>query len=231
MLDKKQVVSQLKQTASLLELLDEDPFRAKAFFNASQQLDNFKGNFLILYEKKQLEQIKGIGKSLATEVYSLGNKNQLPLLEELMGQIPQGVLELFSVSGLGAKKIRNLWQNDVDSLEKLVQAGKEGTLANLKGFGKKSSESISKAAQFALESQGWFRLDEATVVAEQLIGRLRRKFRKIKIEIAGSLRRGCEAINSIDIVLTNVGFAQVEDLVKGLAKVETGKATLKISLS
>ncbi len=227
MLDKKQVVFQLKQTASLLELLDEDPFRAKAFLNASQQLDNFKGNFLLLYKKKQLDQIKGIGKSLATEIYSLGTTSQLPLLEKLKGQVPQGVLELFSVSGLGAKKIRNLWQNDVDSLEKLVQASQEGTLATLKGFGKKSAESILKAAQFALESQGWFRIDEATLVAEQFIGILKRKLIEAKIEIAGRLRRGCEIINSIDIVLTNVSFTQVEDLIKGLVQVETGKSTLK----
>ena len=226
MLDKKQVVVQLKQAASLLELLGEDPFRAKAFLNASQQLDSFKGSFLKLYEEKRLEEIKGIGKSLATEIYTM-EKGSLHILEELISQVPRGVLELFSVAGLGAKKIRQLWHNDIDSLEKLVQAGTEGTLANLKGFGAKSTENLTKAAKFALKAQNRFRLDEATVIAEQFVGVLKRKLPKARIEIAGDLRRGCETIGEINIVLTNINFTQIETTVREFTELEFTEKELK----
>ncbi len=222
MLDKKQVVVQLKQAASLLELLAEDTFRARAFLNASRQLDDFKGDFLKLYQEKRLEEIKGIGKSLAGEIYAIKN-GSLPILIELITQVPRGVLELFSVSGLGAKKIRQLWQNDIDSLGKLVQAGKEGVLADLKGFGAKSTKSILSAAEFALRIQGRFRLDEATTIAEQLIGTLRRKFPRAKVEVAGDLRRGYETIKEINIVLANVSFNQIEATIKELVEIEAKK--------
>ena len=229
MLDKKQIVIQLKQVGNLLEVLSKDEFRARAFLNGSQALDDFKGNFVQLYGEKRLEEIRGIGQGLAKEIYASQGKGYLPILEELTAKVPKEVLELFTVSGLGSKKIRLLWQNGIDSVEKLVQAGHDGDLANLKGFGEKSAETILKAARFALESQKRFRLDEATLMAERFVGILRRKLLKARIEVAGSLRRGCETIGDIDVVITDTSFEQVESVIKELTQVESKEPKLKFS--
>lgn len=232
MLDKKQVASQFKQTADLLELLEEEPFRIKAFKNASRHLEAFKGNFRKFYEEKRLEEISGIGKSLADEIYGAEGSNCLPILAKLIAQIPNGVLELFSVSGLGAKKIRDLWYSNIDSLEKLIEAGEEGTLTTLKGFGEKSAQSIVKAAKFAIKTRNRFRLDEMTAIADQFISIFKRKSPKARIELAGSLRRCCETIGDIDLVVTNISFAETEAVLQELADIELATPpTLKFNYS
>lgn len=212
-LDKKTVASQLKEAAKLLDVLGEDSFKAKALLSGSRALENYSGDFAELmpedYAEQKLTSIRGIGKSLAEDIYAIRDLGSLPLLDELYEKVPEGVRDLFSVSGLGAKKIALLWQEDIDSLEKLIAACESGQVAELKGFGKKSAESFVPAAQFAIEAKKRMRIDVATVLADSFEEQLLSRLAKLRMSFAGSLRRQCETVGDIDVIVTGHAMSEI----------------------
>ena len=205
---KKQVVAQLNEAAKLLEVLAE-PHRAKAYANAARQLENFEGDFSHLFETSKLTQIRGIGRGLAAEVMTLRERETLPALDELYEQVPEGVRNLFVVSGLGAKKVSLLWQNGIADLNELVEASRDGRVASLKGFGKKSAESILSAAEFALEAKKRMRLDVAEAYASALQEVMSAALPNVKLTFAGSLRRSLETVGNLDVIVTGASFEEV----------------------
>jgi DNA polymerase (family 10) len=76
----------------------------------------------------------------------------------------------------------------------------EGTLAALKGFGKKSEERILRAARTYNSQERRMLLDEATALAEHLLGFLRTEPACEEARVAGSLRRQKETIGDLDLV-------------------------------
>lgn len=174
---------------------------AKAYERAARALENFKGDVEALHEAGELSTIRGIGKGIATEIATLSQQAVMPRLLELEERIPVGVRDLFRVNGLGAKKIKQLWQADITSLEALCQAGENGDLSELKGFGKKSSYTILENADFALYSIGCLRLDEAEQLALELEIIIQRLAPTATVTRTGGLRRFDEVVRDSEVLL------------------------------
>ncbi|MDQ3396882.1 MAG: helix-hairpin-helix domain-containing protein, partial [Deinococcota bacterium] len=226
--NKKQLAAQLNEAAKLLELLGDDPFKARAYGGAVRSIENFEGDFETLFEEERLTEIRGIGKGLAAELLALKALERLPVLDELYGKIPEGVRELFVVSGLGPKKIASLWRGGVTSLEDLVNAAEDGRLETHKGFSKKSAGATGEAARFALAARERLLLSAAGVYAELLCQGLRAALAGARVEIAGSLRRRLETVEGIDFVVAGAG---TEALQEALASLTGGVAGEVSSLS
>jgi DNA polymerase (family X) len=201
---KHEVVAQLEEISTLLDVLSEDAFRAKSYASAARQLETFEGDFETLFAEDKLTTIRGIGKSLALELSSLKTQYTMTLLQELRERVPESVRGLFRVSGLGAKKVAALWQNGITDIQELIEAAQDGRLAGMKGFGKKSAENFQKAAEFVLSSQKRMRLDIAEQLASSLIGLLENALPKSHIAISGSLRRCLETIGNINVIISGV---------------------------
>jgi DNA polymerase (family X) len=217
MTTKKQVVAQLEETAQLLELLGEDAFRAKAFGNAARQLDSFEGNFEELFGQKRLTEIRGIGKTLATELYLLSDDYEvIPSLEALYTQVPESVRGLFRVAGLGPKKVAVLWQSGIGSLAELLQAAQDGRIAKLKSFGEKSAEKILESTKFLLANQSRMRLDVAEVCTNLIYKHLEQHLPKAKIDISGEFRRRCETVGEIEFVVAQTTMPELQKVLEPL---------------
>lgn len=219
-LSKKVMAAQLGEAAALLTVLAEDPFRARAFQNAARGLEAYEGDTSELLLQGRLTEIKGIGKGLAAELSSLQERDQLAILEGLRARVPAGVRGLFSVSGLGAKKIGALWRAGIGNLDELLAAAQDGRVAALKGFGEKSAEKIAAGAAFALTSSHRMRLDEAEARAAWLAGYLREVLPDAHFAFAGSLRRGLETVGDLDVVLCGADFTEVEQALTAFASLE-----------
>ncbi len=107
---KSQIAEVLEEIATLLELKDENPFKIRAYANAARSLETFGGNLSDLQDEEALAKIPGIGKAIAAKVKELAGTGKLKYLEELRAEFPEAILELFSISGLGAKKIKALYE-------------------------------------------------------------------------------------------------------------------------
>src|SRR5881392_3363795 len=117
---KEEIARILEQTAALLELKGENPFKIRAYVNAARSIETFGGNIPDLQDEEALAKIPGIGKSIAEKIKELAATGSIKYLEELRADFPAAILELFALPGLGAKKIKALYEQlHISSIEEL----------------------------------------------------------------------------------------------------------------
>jgi DNA polymerase/3'-5' exonuclease PolX len=110
MTTKEQIAEALEEIATLLELKEENPFKIRAYQNAARSIEAFGASFSDLQNQEALEKIPGIGKAIAAKISELATTGGLKFLDELRAEFPSAILELFSIPGLGAKKIKALYE-------------------------------------------------------------------------------------------------------------------------
>src|SRR5213079_305692 len=166
---KSQIASVLEEIATLLELKDENPFKIRAYANAARSLETFGGNLADLQDEEALGKIPGIGKAIAAKVKELAATGSLKYLEELRSEFPPAILQLFSISGLGAKKIKALHEQlQINSIEELLAACKSGRVAQLAGFGETTQAKICQAIEQREKHAGSFQFGQVALEAETL---------------------------------------------------------------
>src|SRR6266550_3501764 len=144
--DKAGIAKALEEIGTLLELKDENPFKIRAYANAARSLEAWGGNIADLQDEEALAKIPGIGKAIAAKIKELAATGSLKYLEELRAEFPTAILELFSISGLGAKKVKTLYEQlHISSVEQLRAACESGRVAQLPGFGETTQAKISTA--------------------------------------------------------------------------------------
>jgi DNA polymerase (family 10) len=199
---KGQIAETLQQIASLLELKGENPFKIRAYINAARSLETFGGNVSDLQDEEALAKLPGIGKSIAEKIKELASTGSLKLLEELRAEFPAAILELFSLSGLGAKKIKALHEQlHISSIEQLRQACESGRVAELNGFGETTQAKICKAIEERAKRSGYFQFGQIAGEAETLRADLAGHPDASLVGVAGSYRRRKEIVHDIDLVV------------------------------
>lgn len=199
---KTEIAAVLEEVAALLELKGENPFKIRAYTNAARSLETFGGNISNLEDPEELSKIPGIGKSIAEKIKELAATGSLKYLEELRTEFPAAILELFSISGLGAKKIKALYdQLQVSSIEQLRQACETGRVAQLPGFGETTQARICKAIEERAKHSGYFQLGQIASEAETLRSDLAGHPDALQVDVAGSYRRRKEIVHDIDFVV------------------------------
>ena len=157
-MDKKAVADVLEQIAAFLELRGENPFRIRAFRTAARAIGTYPGDLRQGLEDGSLAAAKGVGPATLQIATELMNTGRAGILEELREQIPPGLVEMLSISGLGVAKIRQIHEVlGVESLPELETAALDGRLAKLPRFGRKTSENILKSIAFLRQANA-FRL-------------------------------------------------------------------------
>src|SRR5689334_12428283 len=143
---KEQIAGVLEHIATLLELKGENPFKIRAYTNAARAIETFGGNVPDFQDEEAVAKIPGIGKSIALKVRELAQTGSLKYFQQLSAEFPTGILELFSLPGLGAKKIKALHDKlGISSIEQLQKACEEGHVAELPGFGQTTQQRICEA--------------------------------------------------------------------------------------
>src|SRR5258708_18408508 len=187
---KSQIAEVLQEIATLLELKDENPFKIRAYANAARSLETFGGNLADLQDEEALAKIPGIGKAIAAKIKELAGTGKLKYLEELRAEFPAAILELFSISGLGAKKIKALYEQlHISSIEQLREACESGRVAQLPGFGETTQTKISAAIEQRAKHSGYFQFGQIAAEAESLRADLAVHNDALPVDVAVSSRR------------------------------------------
>lgn len=200
--------------ADLLEIKGENPFRVRSYRNAALIISGMPESMRNIVEKdeKELENIRGIGKSIHEKIVEVVKTGKCKFHDELLKEMPPGLLELLEVSGIGPKKVQLLYDSlGIKSVEELENAAKQGKLKNLPHMGEKTEEKILKAVQELKSHKGRFRISLAMSYAEPLIEYLRKIPGITAIEPAGSLRRWKDTIGDVDILISCKKGASVMD--------------------
>jgi DNA polymerase (family X) len=195
MISNSDIVETIELTAKLLELHNEDEFKIKTYNNAVYNLDKYIGDLAQL-DFPQLTQIQGVGKMMAGKILEMVSTGTLKELQDLLAKTPEGVLEMFRIKGLGAKKIKILWNElGLDNLNDLQIACENGSIAKVKGFGEKTKDSILESLLFIQSQAGKLRMNKAAALAEVVADELKKSFEKV--EISGQVRRKSEAVDTL----------------------------------
>jgi DNA polymerase (family 10) len=207
-----QIADVFDQLAELLEFTGANPFRVRAYRNGARAIRDMAEplSAILADEKRRLTDIAGIGADLAQKITALCAGEDLPLLVELQAKVPDTVLALLRIPGLGAKKAAALHKElGIKTLDELRAACQAGQVRKLKGFGQKTEESILQGMSIA--EQGSLRMlwAEADVFAKALVTHMQSTPGIQQMELAGSYRRGKETIGDLDmlVVADNVGAA------------------------
>src|ERR1044072_6468632 len=116
-MDKLAIADVLEKIATLLEVKGENPFKIRAYTNAARSIETFGGNLGDLKDEEALEKIPGIGKAIAAKIKELVETGSLRFFEDLRSEFAAEILELFSLPGLGAKKVKALYEQLGEELE------------------------------------------------------------------------------------------------------------------
>ena len=216
-MDKKAVADVLEQIAAFLELRGENPFRIRAFRTAARAIGSFPGDLRLGLEDGSLAAAKGVGPATLQIAAELVNTGKAGILEELREQIPPGLVEMLSISGLGVAKIRQIHEVlGIDSLPDLEAAAMDGRLAKLPRFGQKTSENILKSIAFLRQANTYRLSHHAAEEAEGLRSALERLPGVTAVFVAGDVRRKSEVVR--DLVLVLVADVAPADLFKRLSQ-------------
>jgi DNA polymerase (family X) len=209
-MDKAAIADVLEKIATLLELKGENPFKIRAYTNAARSLETWGGNISDLRDEETLEKIPGIGKAIAAKIKELVETGALRFFEDLRSEFPAEILELFSLPGLGAKKIKALYEQvGVSSIAQLQVACESGRVAELPGFGKTTQEKLCRAIAERTKHAGSFQLGSIAAEAETLQEDLRAHPDALHVCIAGSYRRKKEIVRDLDFIVATSAPAEI----------------------
>lgn len=206
-MDNITIARLLEETAALLEIDGQDPFRIRSYRRAAEAVEQQTTQLASLAapdaDPKDLLAIAGIGKGMAANIRDLVATGTMPLRAELLQKYRPTMLELLRLPGMGPKTVALLWSSlEIGDIDKLEEAAKAGHLLKLPRMGQKFTDKLIKGIEDHRRNSSRFRIDRAQTQADR-IADLIRIFPGIDtITPAGSLRRGRETVGDLDLLVT-----------------------------
>jgi DNA polymerase (family 10) len=202
-MNKDEIADVFENIARLLELKGENPFKVRAYTHAARALETLSEPLETLIAEERLTAIDGIGKATGEKIAELSTHGRLDYYDNLREEFPPDILTLFEIQGLGAKKIKVLWDTlKVHSVTNLERACKDGSVAALPGFGEKTAANILKGIEHMRSHAGEFRFGDVAHIAEGLLDDLRGHPDVNLAQIAGSFRRKKEIVRDLDFIVS-----------------------------
>lgn len=203
-MDKAQIAEILSEIGVLLELKGENPFKTRAYANAARALEGLNEPLAKVIAEERLGDIKGIGEALQKKITELAATGKLPYYDELKASVPEGLLEMIQIPGVGPKKVKALYDElGIQSVAELEAACLAGKIAVLVGFGEKTQAKILEGIKFRRAYASRHLFGDALAVAEPVLDMLRQHPDVIRCSAAGSLRRCKETIGDIDLLVSS----------------------------
>ncbi|WP_003541719.1 DNA polymerase/3'-5' exonuclease PolX [Desulfotomaculum nigrificans] len=189
------------ELADLLELKGEDFFKVRAYRRAAKTLANLELPLVELNRRGLIGKIPGIGKAIETKIKEILVTGQLAKHQQLLQEIPPGVLEIKRLPGIGPARARVLFEQlGIKDLDELERAVKERRVRNLKGFSAKMEWDILNGIQMIRRRHGRVLLSVARELAQELIEYIRILPGVCQVEVTGSTRRWRETVGDLDLV-------------------------------
>lgn len=220
-MDKHTITDLLEDFAVLMELKGENPFKIRAYQNGARALETFDGEVAEAVESGELKQVKGIGAGLFADIKTLVTTGNLPAYDQLKAETPAGLLEILSIPGLGAKKVRAIHEGlGITTVGELEYACLENRLVGLAGFGEKTQAKILKSIESWKKHRGYHLYADVADLAEAIEAALAKHPKVTRVAIAGSMRRRKETVKDLDLVASSDAPTEVMAAFIGLPGVE-----------
>ncbi|WP_165844879.1 DNA polymerase/3'-5' exonuclease PolX [Staphylococcus saprophyticus] len=197
---KKDIIQLLEKIATYMELKGENTFKVSAYRKAAQSLEMDERT---LDEIEKVTELKGIGKGVGEVIDEYRQSGQSSALEALQKEVPEGLIPLLKIQGLGSKKIAKLYKElNIDSKEALQVACEQGKVSELSGFAKKTEQNILEAVKALGAKKEKYPIDQIRGLNSEINDYLATVKDIDKYEVAGSYRRYKEMSKDLDYIIS-----------------------------
>ncbi|MDW4062119.1 DNA polymerase/3'-5' exonuclease PolX [Staphylococcus saprophyticus] len=197
---KKDIIQLLEKIATYMELKGENTFKVSAYRKAAQSLEMDERT---LDEIENVTELKGIGKGVGEVIDEYRQSGQSSALEALQKEVPEGLIPLLKIQGLGSKKIAKLYKElNIDSKEALQVACEQGKVSELSGFAKKTEQNILEAVKALGAKKEKYPIDQIRGLNSEINDYLAIVKDIDKYEVAGSYRRYKEMSKDLDYIIS-----------------------------
>lgn len=198
-MENSEIARLLVETADLMEIGGEDPFRIRSYRNAAAAIESHPERIVDILRdpERDVTSIPGIGKSLAGALREIAERGSFARRDEMLAKYPPTALEMLRIPGVGPKTVRALWEHfRVSTVEDLARLCQEHKVRELRGMGAKMEQKILDGIAHYRQVAGRFLLNHAAAVAAELAP-------LVNGTPAGSLRRGKETVGDLDLLSTD----------------------------
>lgn len=189
--------------ADILEIEGANRFRVRAYRNAANTVrDQSRSVADMVANEEDLSELPDIGEDLAGKIAEIVRTGQLPLLEAILGEVPDAMVAATRIPGIGPKRAKALFEKlDLGSIDDLRKAAEDGKIQAIEGFGPKTQSKIRDELSRDDFGEHRIRIDVAQDYAEPLVDWIRKIDGVKKAEIAGSYRRRKATVGDLDILV------------------------------
>ena len=199
-MDNAALARYLSEIADLLEIRGDNPFKIRAYRNASEVVIAETRRVTEL-DEAALRELPGIGKDLAQRIHEFATAGDSPFRQEIAASFPPTLLELLRLQGVGPKTVKRLYDEmGIASLDALEDAAKSGRIRAMKGMGSRKEALILKAIDERRRYVGRHLAATVATTAQAIIDRLSWLEPATEIIPVGSLRRGAETCGDLDLL-------------------------------
>jgi DNA polymerase (family 10) len=191
------------QIRTLMEFAGEPFFKFMAYERAAETLEN-AAPVAELAAAGRLQELPGIGKTIAGRIAEICATGSCAYLEELAAKYPLTLVELLGVSGVGMKTAQQLFGTlGIASLADLEAALAANRLDGLPRVGAKTIDNIRRGVLAFKGRQRRTLLGAALPIANSIIDYLAAHTDAADLTPAGSVRRQEPTVGDIDILCTS----------------------------
>jgi len=181
-----------------------DRFRSRAYNMAAQRVTALTEDIRAMEERGELEEIPGVGKSIALTIEEYIETGMSSVLLDLKDSLPPGVLRMIEIEGIGPKLAMRFSQElNITGIEELEKAAREQQLRGLKGLGAKKEENIIKAISEYKNRSTRFLLGEVLPIIQGILTYMGGNEAVRRVEVAGSARRRKETVGDLDVLVSS----------------------------
>ena len=230
---KKDVIQLLEKIATYMELKGENTFKVSAYRKAAQSLEIDERP---LDEIEDVTELKGIGKGVGDVINEYRETGQSTALEELQKEVPEGLVPLLKIQGLGSKKIAQLYKElHITDKASLQKACEEGKVSELSGFAKKTEQNILEAAKALGAKKERYPIDQMRGLNNEIIEFIKQLDDVDNYSSAGSFRRYKEMSKDLDFIISTRAPEKVQqqllEIPNKIKEVAVGDTKVSLELS
>ena len=190
----------LYEIADFLEI-QEVEYKPRAYRKAARNVESLSEDVAAVHERGELEDIEGVGESIASKIAEYLETGEMSYYEELRADLPIDIEAITSVEGVGPKTAKKLYRElGVTNLADLEAAAEAGEIAEVEGFGEKSQQNVLDHLDMAKAGQERMLLGRAFPIADDVRDRLSADEAFDRVDVVGSFRRRRATVGDIDVL-------------------------------
>jgi len=209
------------EIGDMLEIQGEVVFKAVAYRRVADVIERYPEDVAALFRRGEPPKLPGAGAALTAKLAELSETGRLEYHQRLRAQVPDGLLDMLQVSGVGPRTVKLIHAElGIESLDSLRAAAESGGLRHVKGLSARTEQNILDGIGRIERRSMRLLIHDADALVARLVDHLREVRGVHRIEPAGSLRRRRSTIGDLDVLAAVDDPAAVIAALDGMPEVE-----------